>query len=70
MFRVYIAATELGFATPAQISLKTGLSDSYVRKIAKHLKQNFYGALHKEKDLLQSGEAHLSRNGCLGKRIR
>ena len=38
MFRVYIAATELGFATPAQISLKTGLSDSYVRKIAKHLK--------------------------------
>lgn len=39
MLKVYKAvALEKKFATPAMICDKTGLSDSYVRKIAKHLK--------------------------------
>lgn len=39
MLDVYEAVINTeGYATPAQICEKTGLSDSYVRKIAKHLK--------------------------------
>ena len=40
MLRVYLSVIKLAdkYVTPAQMCADTGLSDSYVRKIAKHLK--------------------------------